>query len=261
MKLKQFYVVLNILLRLVNVETCKSKVYNAKSVQEEEDNSVNFVNLHLGTAKWMGLAVLAVIAALAAYYFCHTYSSVGQGGYVATRGRAGRGKILPRPLEGGTEVWAWAAWGSPGGPGGANKQITLTICRLENMESVLYHKECLVRLAMKGKLRVKDKETGVTTSLIPTIGEFELVKAGVKVLAHCRTTTKLFEVEKEPTMGKVVERLYEMQEELNKYKEEGIDEVAQEFAEELQEQLEKTRRLPQLGSTRQLPRFGNYLRK
>ena len=129
------------------------------------------------------------------------------------------------------------------------------------MESVLYHKECLVRLAMKGKLRVKDKKTGVTTSLIPTIGEFELVKAGVKVLAHCRTTTKLFEVEKEPTMGKVVERLYEMQEELNKYKEEEIDEVAQEFAEELQEQLEKTRRLPQLGSTRQLPRFGNYLRK
>ena len=114
---------------------------------------------------------------------------------------------------------------------------------------------------MNGKLRVKDKETGVTTSLIPTIGEFELVKAGVKVLAHCRTTTKLFEVEKEPTMGKVVERLYEMQEELNKYKEEEIDEVAQEFAEELQEQLEKTRRLPQLGSTRQLPRFGNYLRK
>ena len=37
------------------------------------------------------------------------------------------------------------------------------------MESVLYHKECLVRLAIKGKLRVKDKETGVTTSLIPTI--------------------------------------------------------------------------------------------
>ena len=44
--------------------------------------------------------------------------SVGQGGYVATRGRAGRGKILPRPLEGGAEVWAWAAWGSPGAPGG-----------------------------------------------------------------------------------------------------------------------------------------------
>ena len=64
---------LNVLLRLVNVETCKSKTYNAKLVQEEEDNSVNFVNLHLGTAKWMGAAVFAIIIALAAYYFCHTY--------------------------------------------------------------------------------------------------------------------------------------------------------------------------------------------
>ena len=73
MKLKQLFVVLNVLVNLLNVEMCKSKVYNAKSVKEEEDNSVNFVNLHLGTAKWMGLAVLAVIITLGAYYFCHTY--------------------------------------------------------------------------------------------------------------------------------------------------------------------------------------------
>ena len=73
MKLKQLFVVLNVLVNLLNVEMCKSKVYNAKSVKEEEDNSVNFVNLHLGTAKWMGLAVLAVLVALAAYYFCHTF--------------------------------------------------------------------------------------------------------------------------------------------------------------------------------------------
>ena len=73
MKLKQFFVVLNVLLRLVDVETCKSKTYNAKLVQEEEDNSVNFVNLHLGTAKWMGAAVLAIVIALGAYYFYQTY--------------------------------------------------------------------------------------------------------------------------------------------------------------------------------------------
>ena len=53
--------------------TCKSKTYNAKLVQEEEDNSVNFVNLHLGTAKWMGAAVLAIVIALGAYYFYQTY--------------------------------------------------------------------------------------------------------------------------------------------------------------------------------------------
>ena len=73
MRLKQLFLVFNVLVNWMHVEMCKSKVYNAKSVKEDEDNSVNFVNLHLGTAKWMGLAVLAVLVALAAYYFCHTF--------------------------------------------------------------------------------------------------------------------------------------------------------------------------------------------
>ena len=58
---------------MLSVDGCKSKTYNAKSVQNDDDNSVNFVNLHLGTAKWMGAALLAVVIALVTYYFCRTY--------------------------------------------------------------------------------------------------------------------------------------------------------------------------------------------
>ena len=67
------FLVLNVLVHWMRVDMCKSKVYRAKTVTEDEDNSVNFVNLHLGTAKWMGLALMAVLFALVAYYLCHTF--------------------------------------------------------------------------------------------------------------------------------------------------------------------------------------------
>ena len=73
MRVKQLFLVLNVLVHWMSVDMCKSKVYKAKTVNEDEDNSVNFVNLHLGTAKWMGLALMAVLFALIAYYLCHTF--------------------------------------------------------------------------------------------------------------------------------------------------------------------------------------------
>ena len=73
MRVKQLFMVLNVLVHWMSVDMCKSKVYKAKTVNEDEDNSVNFVNLHLGTAKWMGLALMAVLFALVAYYLCHTF--------------------------------------------------------------------------------------------------------------------------------------------------------------------------------------------
>ena len=73
MRVKQLFLVLNVLVHWMSVDMCKSKVYKAKTVNEDEDNSVNFVNLHLGTAKWMGLALMAVLFALVAYYLCHTF--------------------------------------------------------------------------------------------------------------------------------------------------------------------------------------------
>ena len=73
MRVKQLFLVLNVLVHLLSVDMCKSKVYKAKTVNEDEDNSVNFVNLHLGTAKWMGFALMAVLSILIAYYLCHTF--------------------------------------------------------------------------------------------------------------------------------------------------------------------------------------------
>ena len=80
--------------------------------------------------------------------------------------------------------------------------------RHSNFEGVNYHQDCLLRLARKGKLKVKkDKQV---TSLVPTIEEFELIETAIKVLKICQVTTKTFEQEAEPTLPLVVERLYTM---------------------------------------------------
>ena len=72
------------------------------------------------------------------------------------------------------------------------------------MEGVIYHEECLMRLARKGKFKVKPKGKPVF-SLLPTPQEFEMISAGVKVLKVCQTTTKIFEHEKVPTLPLVVD--------------------------------------------------------
>ena len=84
--------------------------------------------------------------------------------------------------------------------------------RCSNMEGVLYHEECLMRLARKGKLT--KKVDGHTISMVPSVSNFRMIKGGVKVLKICKATTKLFETEKSPTLSLVVERLYNMDKEL-----------------------------------------------
>ena len=61
--------------------------------------------------------------------------------------------------------------------------------RCQNMEDVLYHEKCLVSLAGQGKLRVKPKDQPAY-SLIPSLEEFRLIKAAVKVLKVCKISTK-----------------------------------------------------------------------
>ena len=76
------------------------------------------------------------------------------------------------------------------------------------MMGVIYHQDCLMRLARKGKLKVKkDKQV---VSLIPTMEEFLLIDAGAEVIKVCQDTTKVFEQEARPTLPLVVERLYTM---------------------------------------------------
>ena len=80
--------------------------------------------------------------------------------------------------------------------------------RYSNMMGVLYHQDCLMRLARKGKLKVKKDKRVV--SLIPTMEEFLLIDAGAEVIKVCQDTTKVFEQEARPTLPLVVERLYTM---------------------------------------------------
>ena len=71
------------------------------------------------------------------------------------------------------------------------------------MEGVHYYQNCLLRLARKGKLKVKvDKQV---VSLVPYIEEFELIETGVNVSKICRDITKVFEQEMVPTLPLVVE--------------------------------------------------------
>ena len=125
------------------------------------------------------------------------------------------------------------------------------------MAGVSYHKQCLMNLANRGELVVKDKD-GINQDLIPSIQEFRLIKAGVTVLEKCKETTKIFEQEKVPTMPLVVERMYNIDRELEEFKEDlDNSEMARDFASELQGQL--LRRFPDYGTDRELSCFGNYL--
>jgi hypothetical protein len=78
--------------------------------------------------------------------------------------------------------------------------------RCQNMEDVLHHEKCLVSLAGQGKLRVKPKDQPAY-SLIPSLEEFRLIKAAVKVLKVCKITTKIMEQDKVPTVPLVTQRM------------------------------------------------------
>jgi hypothetical protein len=133
------------------------------------------------------------------------------------------------------------------------------------MEAVLYHEDCLSRLARRGKLVVKDKETKTSNALVPKMEEFKMAAAGVKILKICKVTTKIFEQEKVPTMPHVVERMYTVDKELEAFceeEEEGMeetDDMARQFAISLREKLSEERRFPEFGMNREMSRFGNFL--
>ena len=81
------------------------------------------------------------------------------------------------------------------------------------MEGVLYHEECFMRLARKGLLQVEGSD-GIKRKIIPSISNFLMIKAGVKILKHCKITTKIFEQEKVPTVPLVTDRLFTMNKKL-----------------------------------------------
>ena len=128
--------------------------------------------------------------------------------------------------------------------------------RYSNMEGVQYHQDCLLRLARKGKLKMKvDKQV---VSLVPSIEEFELIDTGVQVLKICRDTTKVFEQEKVPTLPLVVERLYNMDCLLKELQENEGPQI-RDFCEALRENLSSEDRFPNFGMENTLNCMANYL--
>ena len=128
------------------------------------------------------------------------------------------------------------------------------------MKGVVYHKPCLLKLAQHGHLRLEDSE-GRIVDLIPSFNDFLIIEAGVEMLQSCKTTTKLFEMEKIPTMPLVVERLYAMDQELEEFmvnpsnKRDKKKAVA--FGKVLREKLRF--RFPEFGTDRLVNCFGNFL--
>ena len=129
--------------------------------------------------------------------------------------------------------------------------------RYYTMEATTYHQDCLLRLARKGKFKVKrDKQV---VSLVPSMEEFELLNAGVKVLKVCQQTTKVMEQEVVPTLPLVVERLYNMDKELEELEEEGQEEVVIDFCTKIRMNLQADNRFPNFGMENPLNCMANYL--
>ena len=128
------------------------------------------------------------------------------------------------------------------------------------MEGTIYHEECLMRLARKGKFKVKPPGKPAY-SLVPTPQEFEMIRAGVNVLIVCKTTTKIFEQEKVPTLPLVIDRLFTMDKELEEIIEdpENQDEMVVNFAIAVREQLKKDNSFPDYGTKNELTCMANYL--
>ena len=127
-----------------------------------------------------------------------------------------------------------------------------------NMSDVVYHEQCLLSLAAKGKLRIK-KKGEPAYSLVPSPEEFRMIKGGIMVLQHCKTFTKIMEQEKVATLPLVTQSLYDMEQEMKRLvTNKDTDEVAREFCEALMQNL-FSKRFPNYGTDNELNSFGNYL--
>ena len=130
----------------------------------------------------------------------------------------------------------------------ANPPTTRWSGHHENLKSVLHLKKPLQSLAASN-------EGWAEHSL--TAGDWKLVEGAVILLQPVRDTIKAWEAEKEPTMHRVVERIYSMHCIINEFLENrnnsrhGLG-----FGRELKKQIEE--RFPQKGTENKWRRMGNY---
>ena len=119
------------------------------------------------------------------------------------------------------------------------------------LQGVIYHRECLQRLDREGEL----------PGLVPSNREFLMIQGAVEVLGKCKETTKIFEMEKVPTLPLVVERIYTMFKEIEAFtknhRASQVTRQALEFSKVLLSKLKE--RFPQYGMDRELNCMANYL--
>ena len=131
----------------------------------------------------------------------------------------------------------------------ANPPNTRWSGRLENLKSVLHLKKPLQNLAATN-------ENWADHSL--TASEWKLVEGAVVLLKPVKDTIKAWETEKEPTMHRVVERIYSMHFIIDEFISNPINSrYGVGFARELKKQIEV--RFPDKGTGNKLNRLANYL--
>ena len=91
-----------------------------------------------------------------------------------------------------------------------------------------------------------------------TVGDWKLIEGAVELLKPVRDTVKALEAEKEPTMHRVIERVYTMKAEIDAFiSEPSNNRYGIGFARELKKQINA--RFPDTGSRNKWRCFANYL--
>ena len=131
----------------------------------------------------------------------------------------------------------------------ANPPNTRWSGKHDNLASVLHARPALMSL-MASNDNWSDH--------VITSAEWKLIEGAVAILKVVKTTIKVLEAEKVPTIHRVIERLYTMHSVLDQFindRRNNMHGVG--FARELKKQLEI--RFPNTGSENKYRRFGNYL--
>ena len=121
----------------------------------------------------------------------------------------------------------------------------------DNMESIRLYKDVITKLTMNN---IEWENRGLNAS------EWKLLEGACENLKHFKETNKALEGDKEPTMNRVLERIYINHFILDQYisNEKNVkDKFGLDFAKTLKEMLEK--RFPDMGMNCPLRRAANYL--
>ena len=119
----------------------------------------------------------------------------------------------------------------------------------DNLESVLHLKKAIMNLTANNDAWAEHELY---------VSEWKLIEGSVNILRSVRSTVKAWESEKEPTMHRVVERLYTMNTVIDDFcKNSANNRYGIGFAKELKKQI--SIRFPDMGTENKLRRFANYL--